>query len=666
MIRWWIPDLAVFVVAAGLATFLLGESTAASAVPQLPFLHPLFCDHMVLQRDRPVPVWGWTKPCAKIMVQMLGQTVTGQAGQDGRWEVMVGPYPAGGPHVLTIHGPQSVTLSDVLVGDVWVCSGQSNMQMGIAEARNAKDEIAAADNPQIRLCSVPMHIAFQPERTIDLAWSVCTPASVSTGGWGGFSAAGYYFGRALQQELKIPIGLIHASWGGTVAEAWVSRVSLGKLPDFVKPLEEYDRDLATWSKGAAAYEEALAAWWKAHDPGSVTPHGWESPMHDDADWKSMTLPTKWEDAGLPDFDGVVWSRRTIIVPPSWAGHDLALHLGKIDDRDVTFVNGTRVGGLDNWEADRHYTVPGRLVQANHNVIAVRVLDTGGAGGLYGPAEDMWIAPANAGPVERIAITGPWRYRATADLSKHPIPQPMDQNPNRVTVLSNGMIEPLIPFGIKGAIWYQGESNVGRAEQYARLLPALIGDWRARFRSGEFPFLIVQLANFTDPPAEPGDDAWAELREAQAKVAATLPGAGLAVAIDIGEAKDIHPKNKQEVGRRLALAALHGTYGRTTEWSGPVFRSMTVTGGAARVSFDHAAGLKTADGSPVKGFAVAGAAGPFVWADAKVDGDAVVVSSPKVSAPVTVRYAWAANPVCNLVNGAGLPAVPFRTDAKSAR
>ncbi len=663
MVRWWFPDVAVFVVAGGLTALLLGVSEAAAPAAPLPFLHPLFADHMVLQRDREVPVWGWTRPDARVRVTMLGRTATGRAGRDGRWEVTIGPFPAGGPTTLTVAGPQSVTLSDVLIGDVWICSGQSNMSMGIGEARNAQEEIAAADLPEVRLCTVPARIEFRPVPVPDTQWERCTPATVSTGGWGGFSAVAYFFGRALHRELKVPVGLIHTSWGGTIAEAWVSRESLTRLPEFAKPLADLDRDVATWAKGAAAFDQAVAAWWKANDPGTASSPGWESPLHDDADWPVMTLPTKWEEAGLPDFDGVVWFRRTIIVPPAWAGHDLTLHLGKVDDRDVTFVNGTRVGATDRWDLDRVYTIPGRLVQANHNVVAVRVLDTGGAGGLYGPAEDMWIAPANAGPVERIAVTGPWKYRATADLHKHPMPQPMNENPNRVTVLSNGMIEPLVPFGIRGAIWYQGESNVGRAEQYARLLPTLIEDWRARFRSGEFPFEIVQLANFTDPPAAPGEDAWAELREAQAHTAATVPGAGLAVAIDIGEAKDIHPKNKQEVGRRLALAALHGAYGRPGEWSGPGFRSMAVMGGTARLEFDHATGPKTPDGRPVKGFAVAGADGRFTWAEAKLDGEAVLVSAAGVPAPVAVRYAWAANPVCNLVNGAGLPAVPFRTDPR---
>lgn len=665
---WWIGDLVALAVAGGLyALAFLPEPAAAG----LPFLHPLFTDHMVLQRDRPVPVWGWTKPGAKVMVTLAGKAVTAKAGRDGRWEALVGPLPAGGSHALEVSGPaprrgaapEKAVVTDVMIGDVWLCSGQSNMQMGIAECLNGKAEIAAADHPGIRLFSVPNRIAATPERTLAARWEVCTPANVARGGWGGFSACAYYFGRFLHRELKVPIGLIHASWGGTVAEAWVSQASLVPLGDFAAALAAQERSAELEGRSREEFDRELAAWWRKNDPGTASAPGWMAPAHADADWKTMTLPVKWEDAGLPDFDGVVWFRRSFGLPAAWEGLPLTLRLGKIDDRDVTWLNGVRVGALDQYDADRKYAIPAGVAKAGMNVLAVRVLDTGGAGGLYGPAEDMWIGPPLAPAAERVILTGSWKYRETADLRTSAFPQRIGDNPNIVTVLSNGMIEPLTPFGINGAIWYQGESNAGRAGQYGRLLPALIRDWRARFRSGEFPFLIVSLANWQQPAAEPpAQDAWAELREAQAVTAATVPACGLAVAIDVGEVEDIHPKNKQDVGRRLGLAALRVAYGDTRETSGPAFRAMTVTGGEARIAFDHAAGLRTADGGPVRGFAVPKAGGGWCWAPARIAGDEVVVPLEPDAGAAKVRYAWAVNPVCNLVNGAGLPAVPFRTDA----
>ncbi|MEK7767000.1 MAG: sialate O-acetylesterase, partial [bacterium] len=512
MERWWVGDVAAFVVAGGLLWLALGTADAATTTAKLPFLHPLFADHMVLQRDREVPVGGWTKPGAKVTVTLAGKSAIATAGRYGRWEARIGPFPAGGPHTLTVAGKESVTIADVLFGDVWVCSGQSNMQMGIGECLNAKQEIAAANQPRIRLFSVPNRIATTPAPVPVAHWDTCTPATVSHAGWGGFSGVAYFFGRFLHEKLDIPIGLIHASWGGTVAEAWVSRGSLAALPDFKTMLEDFDRNVALAGKGDASFDQKLADWWKKNEPGTTATPGWQAPATDDSAWKEMTLPVKWEEAGLPDFDGVVWFRRKIVLPKTWAGRALTLKLGKIDDRDVTYFDGVQVGALDQWDLDRTYTVPGDAVRGGEIVLAVRVLDTGGAGGLYGPAEDMWISPStgsgSALAGERVLLTGPWKYQATADLRQTPMPQKMDQNPNIVTVLSNGMIEPLVPFGIKGAIWYQGESNVGRAEQYARLLPALIRDWRGRFQSGEFPFFIVQLANWQKtPPEPPAQDAW---------------------------------------------------------------------------------------------------------------------------------------------------------------
>jgi sialate O-acetylesterase len=452
-----------------------------------PFLSPMFTSNMVLQRGIADPVWGWTSPGQEVSVRIHGKTARAVADADGKWMARVGPLPTGGPYTMTVSGPQNVELSNILVGDVWVCSGQSNMEMGIGNVNQAKEEIAAANYPKIRLFTVAKSVATEPRTSLSGKWDVCTPETVAAGGWNGFSAVAYFFGRELHRQLNIPIGLIHTSWGGTIAEAWTSAEALDTMPDF--------------------------------------------------------------------------------------------------QNAVSQVNLMRRRGVT-------------------------------------------ATPGN--------------------------------NPNVATVLYNGMIAPVIPYGIKGAIWYQGESNAGRAYQYRTLLPTMINDWRSRWGVGDFPFYIVQLANFTPLNAQPVDSDWAELREAQSMTAASLPNAGIAVTTDIGDAADIHPKNKQEVGRRLALDALANTYGKKVEYSGPAFRSMKREGNKIRLRFSHARGL-TARGGQLQGFSIAGADRKFVWADAVIEGDSVVVSSPQASSPVAVRYGWSNNPPNNLYNAAGLPASPFRTD-----
>jgi sialate O-acetylesterase len=373
------------------------------------------------------------------------------------------------------------------------------------------------------------------------------------------------------------------------------------------------------------------------------------------------LPSRWESAGLPDFDGVVWFSREFELPASWQGKNVTLSLGPIDDRDTTFVNGNRVGGLESWLEPRVYKVPARYLQPGKNRITVRVLDTGGGGGIGVDAEAMNLKAEGASDV--VSLAGTWRYQVGIPLAKvgSPPPSTASNDPNVVTVLYNGMIAPLLPFAIKGAIWYQGESNAGRGRQYQTLLPTMIRDWRDRFGVGEFPFFIVQLANFMDSKPEPGESSWAELREAQSLTARNVPKTGVAVAIDIGDAKDIHPKNKQEVGRRLALNALATAYGKKLEFSGPVYDSMKMDGGKIRLKFKHTTGGLKSKGAKLEGFSIAGDDKKFVWADAVIEGDYVIVSSPRITKPAAVRYAWADNPLCNLYNGEGLPASPFRTD-----
>jgi sialate O-acetylesterase len=620
-----------------------------------PFLSPVFTDNMVLQRDQQDAVWGWSKPGDKITVSIAGQSTTSTAMADGKWTVMLPPLPAGGPHTMTVSGPETVTLDNVLVGDVWICSGQSNMEWRVQDTNNAPVEIAAANFPQIRHLEIPHVTAVEPQKTVaNDGWKVCSPETVSR-----FTAVGFYFGRKLNEDLKVPIGLIHTSWGGTIAEAWTSKEALTPLNDFNQAMA----DLEKRAKAAGNGPDPQEAWYAANDQGtSGGTYAWAAADFDDSSWSTMNQPQQWTGSNLPevmDLDGAVWMRRSVELSPDLAGKEAILSLGAIDDEDAVWINGKKIGDTAGFNRMRGYKVPAGILEEGKNSIAVRVMDVNGGGGLTGPAEALKLESSGLAPVP---LTGPWRYKVGADLTKTTaFPKRTGDNPNVPTVLYNAMVAPLLPYGIKGAIWYQGESNAGRAVQYRKLLPTMIGDWRKRFGQGDFPFYIVQLANFMQAKPQPGESEWAELREAQAMTAKNVPNSGLAVAIDIGEANDIHPRNKQDVGKRLALQALAKTYGQKIVASGPEFREAKTEGNAIRLSFDHVGGGLAAKGGSLRGFSIAGADKKFVWADAKIDGAAIVVSSPQVSAPVAVRYAWTENPEATLFNAEGLPAIPFRTD-----
>ena len=649
-------------ILAVLASGLLGVAIETTADDR-PILHPLFTDHMVFQRGIEAPVWGWAQPGSQVIVSLAHQMALAKADDDGRWEVKLGPFNAGGPFELKVSGPENRTLKNVMVGDVWLCSGQSNMEWPVRLSNNPEKEIEAANHPNIRLFTVPKKIAHTPQSLAEASWEVCSPSTIAE-----FSAVGYFFGRQLHQDLDVPIGLIDSSWGGTIAEAWTSAGALNTLADF----RDAVADVQEWAREAdeteAAYQEKVRDWWSDSDPGSQAGARWSDSEQDDSRWPRMALPGNWESDALPDFDGIVWFRKTFTIPERWVGDDLMLHLGRIDDADSTFVNGRLVGSGNLWNQERRYRVPASLLLKGENTIAIRVLDTGGEGGVYGAPNDLYFKSADAAKVGAQPLSGWWRYQvgaAAKDLK--PFPSRRGRSPNVATVLYNGMIAPLLPYGIRGATWYQGESNASRPTQYRTLLPTMIEDWRQQFGQGDFPFLIVQLANFYERAPDPSDPTWAALREAQALTAENDPQTGLAVIIDIGEAGDIHPRNKQDVGKRLALGAHDIAYGKDVVSSGPRYRSMTRSGRAIALSFDHVgSGLVAKWGGPLEGFSIAGADGNFVWADAIIIGDQVLVSSPKVQAPDRVRYAWANNPACNLYNQEGLPAIPFRTDIESVR
>ena len=620
-------------------------------------------DNMVLQQGKKVTIWGWAEPNEQLRVSVSWSTMRWgvAADKDGKWMFKMSPPVVGGPYEMTISGNDTVKIKNILVGEVWVCSGQSNMQWPVSQSVNAEQEIAGAGYPNIRLFTVERKVAEQPQADCRGSWIPCSPQTV-----GDFSAVAYYFGRELHRQLNVPIGLIHTSWGGTPAEAWTSARVLKTLPDYKGVMEEIEQVRVNAQPFQEKYQQQLIEWQKKIDLSTSEGKGCTAADFDDGSWEQMELPKHWEQAGLADFDGLVWFRKDVNVPQSWAGRELLLELGPIDDMDTTYVNGTRVGGFESpghWTTARKYKIDPAVINPGRNVIAVRVIDTGGGGGIYGNPDQMKFGPAGAAG-EVISLAGSWRYKKAFDLKSmpaSPAPPLAVNNPNAPTSLYNSMIAPLIPYGIQGAIWYQGESNAGRAYQYRKLFPAMIQNWREDWGQGNFAFLFVQLANFLPVKPEPGESEWAELREAQL-MTLSLPNTGMAVAIDIGDAADIHPKNKQDVGRRLALWALAKTYGKQVLYCGPLYKSMKLEGNKVLLNFDHVGGGLVAKTEPLTGFAIAGADRKFVWADAKIaEGNVIVVSSDKVPEPAAVRYGWADNPLCNLYNKAGLPASPFRTD-----
>jgi sialate O-acetylesterase len=649
---------------AALLVSLAVQPRTARADVRLP---ALVSDGMVLQTGVPLRVWGWASEGEKVTLTLRGQTATATA-RGGLWAMTLKPLAPGGPFEMTIAGNNTIVVRDVAVGDVWVCSGQSNMEWPLERSADAKPEIGAPADPLLRMFTVGRQLAAAPAAEVASgAWESATPATR-----GHFSAVGYYFGRALRAARKVPVGLIHSSWGGTPAEAWMSR---GALTEWGLPDQAFAALAPPTAASRDAYQRRLDAWTAAgrpagtfEDPGvHDAAKSWALPATDTRGWQSLSLPGAWEKLGLEyDFDGGVWFRREVDVPARWAGRDLELSLGAIDDTDTTYFNGVAVGATggevpNHWAVQRHYRIPASAVHAGRAVIAVRVWDHGGEGGFMGPADALWLGPPGAEPRERVALGGAWRFRP--ERTRPSMPNPPGLNQNLPSVLYNGMLAPLLPYAIKGAIWYQGESNTGRAGEYRSLLTALIQSWRNDWHVGNFPFLIVQLAPYMAIDSDPRESGWAELREAQAQVAREVGNGGLAVITDVGDPKDIHPTQKKPVGERLALAARKVAYGEKIVASGPTLRSATALGGKIVVRFDNVGKGLRVQGERLTGFAIAGKDERFVNADAVLDGDRVVVSSASVPAPAYVRFGWANHPVVNLWNADGLPAVPFRTDPR---
>lgn len=649
------------IIAAAIFVFLLSlqlfsnapaawaQNAPAAASHSLPFVSPIFGDNMVMQRGKENTIWGWSGPGDKVQVEIAGKTASGVAGADGRWEVKIKPPRVGGPYTMTIKGHQTAELHNVLVGDVWLCGGQSNMQVPLPWARNGADEVKAANYPEIRFFTVADHVAYHPTNTVGGSWKVVSPETAEK-----LSAVAYYFARKVQQQIHIPIGLIIDAVGGTPAEAWTSAAALRPLHDFDVPLAELDKLAA---ENAPEYGNYVMHWYDEYDIGLK--NNWASPTLNDSDWKTVDVPGGFAELGVPDDPAVVWFRREVTLPdPLPAGRSL-LFLGEVERMDTAYINGTEVGASAWVENPRVYFILDGVLKPGKNIIAIRVFKTKPAGGFLGKPEDLHLM---LGDKTIVPLAGKWQGKLSVDARPpHPMPIGFENWPVMPTVLYQGMLKPIAPISITGVIWYQGAQNSDRGYQYRKLLPVTIADWRSLFEQGDFPFYIVSLPAFGARSATPADDGWAEIRESQALTAEHVRNSCLAVTIDTGDPVNLHPKDKQPVGDRLAYCALAKHYRKHVAYSGPTLASVKRMPGSIQLRFKHADGGLVVKGPKLEGFQIAGADRKWYWADAGIHGKTVVVSSPSVSNPQEVRYAWQSNPPATLFNGAELPAGPFRTD-----
>ena len=640
-----------------LALVLVVAFTAPGAAAQLR-LPLLLGDGAVLQRDRPVPVWGWAAPGASVSVRLGEARASATAGADGRWRTELPAMPAGGPVALTVtSGGETARAADLLVGDVYVLSGQSNMEWPVKNARDGAAEVAATDDPRIREFAVPHSFAEVPKDTLaGGAWAPADPQHV-----GDFSAVGFFFARDLRRHVDVPVGLIHSSWGGSRIEAWISPEMLGFAPGDTSAVFEVAR--AEQRRVEERVRATLGGPLPTVDGGMVDGVAvWAAPGLDDRDWAAIHVPAPWESQGYDGLDGVAWYRRTFTLTAAEAAQGVTLGLGQIDDSDVSWVGGVEVGHTDNaWTEARVYPVPAEALHEGENVVAVRVEDVQGGGGIAGLDSLLFVQTADG---SRRSLAGEWRFRVAAVRFGAVV------NQNKVPMgLWNQMIHPLTQAPVAGVLWYQGESNgdtVVDAERYGEQFRSMIAGWRAAWGQPELPFLWVQLAGFHAPPAGPADiGIWPLVRQGQSSALA-LPRTAEALALDVGDADDIHPRDRQTVGHRLALAARRLIYGETDlVASGPRLQSARADGPRVVVSFESVGGgLQARGGAPLGGFTIAGADGQWHRAEARLEGERVVVSGPDVAVPAMVRYAWADNPVeATLVNAEGLPAAPFQADVR---
>jgi sialate O-acetylesterase len=631
------------------------DGTPAAKPAEPPFLSPIFGDDMVLQRGKPNRFWGWAKAGDPVTVEIGGASASCVAAADGKWCATIGVPPAGGPYSLRIHGSSDVVLHGVMVGDVWLCGGQSNMFLGVGATEKGKEEIKSAYHPDLRLYVVGHRSAYSPVAAPSGSWKVCTPANLGSGGVGGFSAVGYYFARRVQADVHIPVGLIEDCVGGSTVETWMSESSLVSLGEFAPQLGAMDKLRAS---GAPEYGSFLMHWLDDYDPGAKGAT-WGAVGLDDSAWKSVDVPGAFAALGMGAGPCVCWLRREVMLPDPLPAGAAKVLLGSVEKMDTTYVNGAWVGASSWVENPRVYFLQPGVLKPGRNLVAVRIFRMKSEEGFLAKPADLRI---ELGDGTKVALAGTWKGDISVDARPpHPLPLDFENYATMPAVFDFGMIAPLSPLAITGVIWYQGEANAMHAGEYRKLLPGLIADWRRLFQQGDFPFYIVSLPAYMHRKAEPGDDGWADLRAVQATTAATVPNVAMAVTIDTGDPDNIHPRTKKVVGERLAYCALAGTYHVDVPYRGPEYASSEPTAGGLRLHFNAGAGGLVVHGPTLGEFSVAGADRRWSWAAARLEGDTVVVSSAAVPQPVAARYAWQANPSATLFNGAGLPAAPFRTD-----
>ncbi len=611
-------------------------------------------DSMILQRDTKIHIWGWASANERISVKFNSKTYKVKADQAGNWSVLLPPFMAGGPYTMELSGKNKLILKDILIGDVWFCSGQSNMvhQLNIHDVTYA-NEIATANYPAIRQFWIPTMTNLQ-EALQDFPagnWKAAVGEDVRP-----FSAVAYFFAKKLYEKYHVPIGIINASVGGTPIEAWTSEEGLKEMQSMTSVIQK-NKDTAyvnSTNRAAAAANRPPVS----KDSGLSAAVKWFDPNYQPAGWRPINIPGYWEDQGIKDLNGTVWYRKEIIIPASIAGKEAKIFLGRIVDADELYINGVKVANTTYQYPQRRYKVAAGILKTGKNLFVVRVTNTAGKGGFV-PDKPYCLFAGN----DTIDLKGTWQYKVGEVLIPRPPAGPFGiAAQNQPAALYNAMVAPAIKYTIRGFCWYQGESNAGRPDEYAQLQIAQMNDWRNKWGLGTLPFLYVQLPGFMDYNYLPSESNWAKLRESQSK-ALIVPNTAMAVAIDLGEWNDIHPDKKKDVGDRLALAAMKLSYGEELVYSGPQYQTAVIDGNKIIIQFSHTgSGLVTNDGEAPAEFAIAGADKKFVWANARIENGKVIVWNENVKEPLYVRYAWADNPVNpNLYNKEKLPASPFRTD-----
>jgi sialate O-acetylesterase len=645
-----------------ISLFLILSSIFVHGNIRLPVL---VSDGMVLQRDTKLIIWGWASPGEKVQVKFNKKSVSTVTDPDGNWKIAFPPMKAGGPYTMEVKGKNTILINDILVGDVWLCSGQSNMVLNMERVKEKyPDDIAAANFPEIRNFFIStasdvtsIHSDLPPGK-----WVSASPENVL-----GFGALTFFFARSIYAEYKVPIGIINSSVGGTPIEAWISEEGLKEFPQLISRIGKlkdtsYLNPILRSSRQRAVTNQIPSGNYRTTDKGTSGPKPWYDVSYIPEGWHKYWLPGYWDDQGVKGLNGVVWFRKEILVPAIMTGKPAKLFLGRIVDADNVYVNGVLSGSITYQYPPRRYNLPSGLLKPGKNIIVIRVTNNSGKGGFV-PDKPYWLVTGN----DSIDLRGEWAYKVGQVFRPSPfkpgmIPQNISMQ-SEPTGLYNTMVAPLTNYKIKGMLWYQGEANSGRPQEYQKLLPALVNDWRKKWQQGPLPFLFVQLPNFMEVQYLPSESQWAELRSGQLK-SLLVPNTAMAVTIDVGEWNDIHPLEKKVVGERLALAAKRLAYGNDKiEYSGPIFKSFTLEGDRIIIEFDHTgSGLKVKGGGDLTHFAIAGADRKFVWADARIENNRVIVWSEEIKNPMHVRYAWADNPEsANLYNIEGLPASPFEAD-----